>query len=216
MAWKWSSGIVNTIAPGLASFSRADVPDLTGEFLQAPHWVANYFLNSVLRSSYEAPIRQAALGFLRRTDRAFQSYHEARRRTLEYVAGFDPGQPKVRLYYDAVADWEQFALQFQMAVDLFLLLAETPAFVEGDGSPEQRLYDLANAVKHFRGHLKSRKFSHDDVLPLWIDSDGLKSFGLSVSYQEAAGLLRDLSVIADRLQDPKTAAGENEKSGDAG
>lgn len=204
MTVKWSSVILNDIAPGLASFSRAEIPDLTTEFPQAPHWIPNYFLNTIFRGRFVDRVRQAVLGYLRRADRAFRAYHDARRRTVEYVTTFEPGRPKLRLYYDAVADWENFTLQVQMATDLYVFISNSRAFEPGDGSPEQRLYDLANVVKHFRGHLSSRKFSREDVLPLWIDSEGLRSFKLTVTYQEAAGLLRDVSSLANLLQDPRS------------
>jgi hypothetical protein len=119
-----------------------------------------------------------------------------------YVSTFEPGKPKLRLYYDSLNNWEAFALQCQMARDLYLFISKSKAFDQGDGSPEQRLYDLANAVKHFRGHLDSQRFTPADILPMWITRDGLVSINHSVTYAEAAGVLRDLSKLAHLLQDP--------------
>lgn len=62
MAVSWSSVLINRIAPGLAEFSRADVPDLAADFPQAPHWVANCFLNSTLRGQFGDGMRQAVFG----------------------------------------------------------------------------------------------------------------------------------------------------------
>lgn len=128
------------------------------------------------------------------------------------MAGYEPGRPKLRDYYDVLNAWESFVLQAQMATDLYLYIAKEVAFEAGDGSPEQRLYELGNAVKHFRGHLNSKRFTSTDILPLWIDSGGLRSFDIPVRYDEAAGVLRNLASLADMLQDPQTVS---ERSSDS-
>jgi hypothetical protein len=198
----FTDAVVDSMAPGLATFSRAAIPDISAEFPEAPYWIQNYFLNTIVGAQFGDRVKQAALGFLRRADQAFQNYHDARRRTLEYVASFTPGRPKVRLYYDALADWESFVLQAQMATDLYVFLAKTKAFEPGDGSPEQRLYDMANVVKHFRGHISSQRFSSEDLLPVWVGEAGLFAPGIRVTYDEASDVLRAIAKVADVFQNP--------------
>jgi hypothetical protein len=203
MAVMWTSAVVNTIAPGLATFSHAEVPDLTAEFPEAPHWVANYFLNGLFRARYRDRVRQAVLGYLRRVDHAFRAYHEARSDTLEYVSGYQPGRPRAAQYYKAITNWEIFLLQAQMATGLYNQFSSSRAFEQDDGSPEQRLYALANAVKHFCDRIASQRFTSDAILPLWIGAEGLHSFDHSASYVEAAQVLRDLAALANLVQDPR-------------
>ena len=56
MAVRWSSSLINTLAPGLASFSTAEIPDLTSDVAQAEDWVANFFLNSILGQGFAAAL----------------------------------------------------------------------------------------------------------------------------------------------------------------
>ncbi len=41
-----------------------------------------------------------------------------------------------------------------------------------------------------------------DTVPLWINSAGLNSFEITVTFEEAAGVLTDICTLADELQDP--------------
>ena len=134
--------------------------------------------------------------------------------TLQYVASFKPGQPRVRLYYDALDSWETFVLQIQMAIDLHVLMAQDNTFEPSDGSEVQRLYDKANAVKHLRGHIASKRFEPGDLLPLWLAPSGLHSFRHSVSYVEAATVLRDVAFLADKLQSPMDFVAEIASEGE--
>lgn len=83
---KWSSFVLNNfVAPGFTKLSSVDIPDLRGDFTQAPRWLANHLLNSVLRARFNHGIRQLALGYLRRTTSSFAAYHRARDLTLSFV-----------------------------------------------------------------------------------------------------------------------------------
>jgi len=208
MAVTWSASLVNRIAPDLDSFSKAAIPDLSADFLQAPYWLQNYFLNTSFGGRFTGTFEPAVLGYLRRADHAFRAFHRARELTLEYVANFKPGQPRVRLYYDALDEWEMFVLQLQMAVDLRVYMEQENVFEPGDGSEVQRLYDMANAVKHLRGHIASKRFEAGDLLPLWLAPSGLRSFCLSASYLDAATVLRHVAILADKLQNPAAFVAE--------
>lgn len=129
--------------------------------------------------------------------------------TAKYLDGNDPNNPRLALYYDAVASWENLALQVSMAFDLFRWLNDgAGAFKKNDGSPEQRLYTIANQVKHLSSCVESGQCSDADVVPLWLTNTGLNSFGSSVTFNEVTEVVRDLARLADRLQDPLSFAGE--------
>src|SRR5215207_3003430 len=116
----WSSSLLDSVvAPNISKFRVANIPDLIDGFPQAGHWLANHFLNTVLRGSYKEGGRQVALGYLRRAHHAFGAYHHARELTYEYLDGNDPNNPRLRKYYAAIEAWESFALQISMALDLF-------------------------------------------------------------------------------------------------
>ena len=90
-----------------------------------------------------------------------------------------------------------------MAINLFQWLnAGQGAFQKNDGSKEQRLYDMANLVKHTASAVESGQCGDADTVPLWLTNDGLRSFGLFVTYAEASEILIDVSALADDYQDP--------------
>jgi hypothetical protein len=123
--------------------------------------------------------------------------------TLSYLDGNDPHNPRVGRYYNAVAEWEAFAIDVTIACDLFKWLNQDQgAFAKHDGSKEYRLYEIGNRVKHMASCVRSGQCAPDDTLPLWINKLGLNSFGIVVAYDEAADILADICAVADELQDP--------------
>lgn len=211
------------VAPGIASFTLATIPDLSAKFPQAKHWATNYFLNATLRLPWPDRYRQVVVAYLRRASHAYASYCEARQLTLDYLDGNDPLNPRVGQYYDAVAEWETFAIDFTIACDLFKWFnLKQGVFSKNDGSKECRLYQVGNKVKHVASCVDSGQCTADDTLPLWIDTLGLNSFGIVVAYNEVSEALTDICKVAGELQDPLTfvedtkAAEAANKSGDSG
>lgn len=200
----WSSYVLNQfVAPGIVEFTAAEIPDLIPEFAQAPHWLANHFLNSVLRGTYAAGTRQLVLGYVRRAYHAFADYHLARKFTLAYLQGNDPHNPRLTDYYVSVERWEAFAIQLSMSFDILRELGgDTGVFAKNDGSSEQRLYTIANQVKHLASCVRSGQCTATDTVPLWLTNTGLASFGVDVPYTEAAAILRRAAEIAEELYDP--------------
>jgi hypothetical protein len=208
MTIRWSSGVLNKlVSPGYTGFTQATIQDVSGDHPEAQHWLANFFLNSALRGRYKERMQQLVLGFLRRSHHAFIAYHDARKATLDYLQDNDPHHANIRPYYEAVALWENYVLQVSMAIDLYNHISKPDkAFEKNDGSKEQRIYSIANHVKHVGGCVSSGQCTEEDTLPLWLTNDGLSSFGVSASYDEASEVLRDIAKLADLLQDPRGVA----------
>lgn len=204
----WSSVVLNEyVAPGYSDFLHADIRDLREELNEAPHWLANHFLNSVLRARYRPGIRQLALGYLRRVTGAFDAYHRARDLTLAFLKARSENEQPVRQYYAAIDAWEDFFLQGAMALDLFRALnAGEGAFAKNDGSRFERLYTIANQIKHVASCIESGQCTDKDTLAVTMMNDGLTSFGVRVSFAEASSILLELGQLADRVQDPLTPA----------
>ncbi len=211
MTPSWSSGFLNSlVAPEFTMFRAATIPDLTDRHPEAPHWLANFFLNSAVRASFKPPLQQVSLGYLRRASQGFTAYHRARDATLQYLAKYEPHTAPVRPYFEAVALWEEFVLQVAMAIDLYNWLSKPQrAFSKNDGSPEQRLYTMANHVKHVGSCVDSGQCTEQDSLPLWLNNSGLQSFGTSLSFTEASELLSEVASLADVMQGSK-GHGRNE------
>ena len=201
----WSSSLIQEFAPGLPSLTNVEIPDLAERFPQAPHWLGNHVLNSVYSGGFGPIARQIVFATLRRAFHAFEGYHAARQATADCLAARSAGSPSIQAYYQAVALWETFALQTQMAIDLVNWLnSGHNAFAPNDGSREQRLYSIGNHIKHTRGSVVTHAATHDEVLPLWLSNTGLHSFDADVSFAEAAEILADLATIAGQLEDPHT------------
>lgn len=200
---KWNPDLLNEhIAPGFDQFTEAEIPDLRSEFPGSQHWLADYFLNSVLNASFDDPQRQLVLGFLRRTQHSFDAYHSARDLTYSFLAMRDEEDSAVRGYYAAVSEWEWFAVDFSMAVELHNRLFGRRVFEKGDRSAESSLYTIANNVKHIAHSLDVHPEGFPAV-PLWLNNWSLHSYaGVSITYRDAAKVLRGMARLADRLRDP--------------
>lgn len=195
------------LAPGISSFTACDAPDVSAAHPQAPHWLANHFINSVFRGQFRDKYRQFAFNLILRSQVAFSDYHLARTLTLEYLAAGRPDNPASRVYFQAIARWESCLLNFQILVDVLNRLrrdlGDTPVFIEGDGSPEQRAYAIANAIKHFGSDIAAGRISDDVTIPLWLTNPGLATRAHLLSYQELGYLVGEAARAADELQDPK-------------
>ena len=203
MTLRWASAVLNDlIAPDFSAFTHADIPSLSERFPQAPYWLSNYFLNAVGRADYRPPTKQLVLAFLRRAHDAFANYHDAKRATEAYLNGNDPHSGRLTPYYRALTLWEEFALQMSIATDLYRRLSGQKVFEKNDGSKEQRLYDMANRIKHVSTWVGSDEFDEAHVLPLWLSNDGLLSSTSNVTFAEASEVLAGIATIADKLQDP--------------
>lgn len=187
-----------TLAPGISSFTAAEIPDLSAEFPQSRHWMSNHFLNSIFGPRYAGPLRVHLITALLRAQLAFAAYQEARSLSSEYFDGHNPFSPRVRRYFELVGKWETCVHNIQMFIDAFnKFAAPTKAYDPGDNSEEERVCKLSNDIKHL-----GRARTDEHTVPMWLTNTGLQSFGSRVSYQEMATLVRALSGFADRLQHP--------------
>src|SRR3972149_13956 len=191
MTVQWHPDILNKfLAPGLASLDKAEIPDLRPDFPQSPHWVANHFLNNVLRASFRSPYRQYAVNFMYRTQATFRFYHAARDATLAYVARGRPDSPNAGLYCEALSNWEATFFNWAIFLDLFRRLNNQDVFAKNDGSTEARAHSLHNVIKHHAADIQARALTGDDTLPFWMTSDGVRSKTHELSYRELAQLVR--------------------------
>lgn len=200
------------IAPGLSTFASFDAPSLIEQHPEATHWLANHFLNTILGVGYKDKYRQWALNQLFRAEVAFRDYHEARTLTADFLTKNNPGQPAIRAYFKAIARWESCLLNVQIFIDIANKmkkeLGDTPVFVAGDGSRDQRAYAIANTIKHWGGDVAAGRHAEHQTIPLWLTNEGFATRFDRLSVQELAGLVREVAAVADALQHPETFAVE--------
>jgi len=205
MTVQWHPDILNKfLAPGLASFDKAEIPDLRPDFPQWTYWVANHFLNNVLRSRFKSPLRQYAMNFMYRTQATFRFYHEARDATHAYLTKGRPDSPSIGHYCKALATWESTFLNWAICLDLIKRLnSNQNVFVKNDGSREERAYSLHITIKHHAEDIRALTLTGDDTLPFWMTSKGVRSKIHELSYGELAELVRDVAKLAEELQDAR-------------
>jgi hypothetical protein len=79
MAISYNTGLLDRyIAPGISTLTLCGAPDITSAHPEAPHWMANHFLNSAFRGTFKNKFRQYAVNQILRAQVAFADYHEAR------------------------------------------------------------------------------------------------------------------------------------------
>jgi hypothetical protein len=190
------------LAPGIAEFSSADIPDLRVSHPEAEHWMSNHFLNNIYRDAFIGKTRQFVVNLLCRAQAQFTQYDHARDTTLEYLSRSSVHSPVPRLYFAAIVQWETCFLSYQMFVDVLVKMGgRKRMFQPNDGSEEQRAYDVANAIKHWAGVISGNQHHDDDTIPLWLTNDGFQTKALSLTYSELGAITNEVAKTANELQD---------------
>ena len=199
----FSSAILDRhIAPGVSTFNKAEIPDMTSWSKESAHWIANYFLNASISGDFSPPMNAYAYNFLRRTQYAFSEHELPRGSTLAFVLG---GSKSPRGYADALFHWETFLGQTWHAFAILVTAFQGKAFEKNDGSMEQRLNALYNQMKHVESRIDNAQMLPGATVPVWLDNDGLRSIDAHLSYGETANALKELAKFADALSNPNTA-----------
>lgn len=190
------------IAPGVSQFTSADITDMSTHFKESPHWIANFFLNSVFSATYKPPMHAYTYNFLRRAQYAFSEHNSARESTLSFITS---GGQSVKRYADALFHWECFLGQSWHAYALLVAAFQGRALEKGDGSVEQRLNALYNQMKHVESRIENGQMLTGATVPVWLDNAGLRSIDTTLTFRETAEVLKDLGKYADALANPMIA-----------
>lgn len=203
MAVQFSSEIVDRhIAPGVSSFTTAEIPDMSTWAKESPHWIAHFFLNSAFTAAFKPPMNAFAFNFLRRAQFAFLEHRHARSMTLDFLSG---GGQLATTYCAALHHWESFLGQAWHGYAILLKAFQGTAFKKGDGSLEERLNHFYNVMKHTESRIENEQILPGATVPVWLANDGLRSVDAVLTYRETAEVLEQLAVWANALMDPRTA-----------
>lgn len=201
---QFSTELLNrNVAPGIAEFDRADIPDLRSDFPEAEHWLSNHFLNTLFGPNYTGQFRQYAINMLSRAQVQFSLFHQAREATREYLEKSTIHNPSVRRYYAAIFLWESCFLNLQMFIDIYTKAVGKKAFEPFDGSDDQRAYDIANNIKHWAALVKSNKHSDEHTIPMWMSNTGFHTYAHSLTYAELVAITTEVAKAANNLQNPR-------------
>jgi hypothetical protein len=81
-----------------------------------------------------------------------------------------------------------------------------PIFVDGDGSPEQRAYGIANSIKHWGSDLARGRHLDEHTVPLWLSNAGFETRANKLTFQELGELVEGVALLANDVQDPASLA----------
>lgn len=198
----FSSDVMETfIAPGISAFDHAEIPDMSHFHKDSTHWIANFFLNSVLRGSYKPPYNAYLFNYFRRAEAAFREHELARAATLEFLS--NKTNPSIRCYALALFHWEIFLGQSWHAYKLLQKpLNIQKLYAKGSGTLEERLNNLYNSMKHVESFIDNNQMPPGATVPVWLTNDGLISVDESLTFAETAEVLREIAKWADVFADP--------------
>lgn len=190
------------IAPNASSFTRAEIPDMSAYDKESSHWVANFFLNSMLRAEWKPPFNAYMYNYLRRAEAAFREHQAARSETLLFI---ESGRQSTKKYTAALFHWETFLGQSWHAYKTLQKSFEVELYKSGEGSVEERLNALYNQMKHVESRIESKQILEGATVPVWLTNDGLVSVDSALTFSETGEVLKDLAKWANILQDPLSA-----------
>jgi len=200
------------LAPEIAEFTEAQIPEIRSGFPELDHWIANYFLNSVFGPNYEGKWRIYALNLIFRGQNCIYAYEDARELTEEFLQKTRPGRPPIGLYFRTLSKWEQSFYNLKTSIDLFKAMNDgVGVFAKGDGSVFEKAYYLANIIKHYEKDVSAIPDSliasgllpanegEPHALPMWLTNEGFSSPTMGLSFTEYAGVVRDIATLCDKL-----------------
>lgn len=203
MVAKFSSHILDAhIAPGVSTFTVAEIPNMTSHSKESAHWIANFFLNSAFNGSFAPPMNAYAYNFLRRAQYAFSEHELARESTILFVGG--GGQSPTK-YAKALFHWENFLGQAWHAFAILVTAWDGKAFDKNDGSIEQRLNSLYNQMKHVESRIDNAQMLPGATVPVWLENEGLRSVDANLTFTETGEVLMEIAKYADALSNPISA-----------
>jgi hypothetical protein len=192
------------VATGISEFTAAEIPDMSATHPESRHWIYNYILNSVLRGAVQSVEREYRFNFLRRAMTAFEEHALARQTTLEFVTS---DRQSYSPYFAAIHHWEQYlAASWHALVTLAKIGGQKHVFEKGDGSWEERVNGLYNAMKHVESRIENGQMPPLGTLPVWLCNDGLSSTDAALSFAETGTVLQTVGDWAHILEDPITTA----------
>lgn len=202
---KFGDEILNSLAPELAHFTAAEIPEVEAEFPSCRVWMSNYFRYTLLTSKrYTEEARPHHVTFLLRAQSLFRNYSRAKRSTEEFLASLAPNNPPIDKYFAALNDWEHTVLDWGIAIESYNEFGMGKAIDNKSERDkfESATYRLYNTIKHWSPNFAQQRRPGDTV-PVWLVTGGLASRAApTVPFSELARLVHDVGRVANEVQAP--------------
>ncbi len=177
------------IAPGIAQIERQTIPTIQKKIDPDPlQFVITSMLISIPKSH-----RVRAFNFIRRSSDAIAEYRRGRR---AYHRFFDERLPHI--YLQALHHFESCLACAYQGHELLFGMTGQPFFDNAKGGRAElnyRMQRLYNSSKHTEGFVKSSAFAGDTVT-MWISNAGLETRKETMSFDELAHIISDMSFAA--------------------
>jgi hypothetical protein len=202
VGWAWSAAHLDRwLAPGISQFTTANIPDLRGGFPGVYEWLTVFFSGNTFRKQLPDLSKQKGINFIQKTQTAFRAYHAGRARTLEYLDGIDTRnpQPRIQLYFEALEMWEWAFQNFSVCVSIANTLPGIKFFDKYSRSADERAHGIAEDVRHVDARIANGELAGEGTIALWLTNGGFQSVRHVLSYEEFAGVIRDILKVAEDM-----------------
>jgi hypothetical protein len=191
----------NYIAYKLSELTQCHAPQLKDD----AKWLNAFILTSVFRVQLPAKTRAYVFNFLRRTEGATSAYRAALSEIHEYL---NTPRNVISPYFRALSHIEICIAQCYQAYELLSRASGEPIYVQGDGSPEERLQIIYADSKHMDHMIAGDKLPEEATAGVWITNTGIASARGMLTFAELHGILSNMHSLAERLSvlKPRTSA----------
>lgn len=205
MAFTWNPSLLNRIiAPGIADFTGADIPDLAYMAPITVEWLQTDKLFQLYEKHFTGQSRQYAVTLLHRAYACWTIFEQARASSLQYLSQSGHHNPRTALYYTALTQWESCLLTQQNYSDTLTKLHNGHRnFEPGDNTAGCRAYRMAVAIQTWSTPSRRLSLTDQDTVPLWLSNAGLHTRGISLTFRELARLVEEDCITADMTCSPE-------------
>jgi hypothetical protein len=111
-------------------------------------------------------------------------------------------------YFRALSHIEICIAQCYQAYELLARASGESIYVQGDGSPEERLQIIYVDSKHMDHMIAGDKLPEEATAGVWITNTGIASARGTLTFAELHGILSNMRSLAERLSvlEPRTSA----------
>jgi hypothetical protein len=191
----------NFVAQDLSQLTECQAVPVAPEFPDCSSWLSSFVLNWILHISLSKEKAALAFALIRRAEGAVVDYEEARELLTDIVGG----KRNISLYFRCLRRFESSVGMLYQSLDFARKALGVKLFIQGDGSPYERLNQIYNNSRH----------SNPEALPagqlhaVWIKNDGLYTDGANLTFAELRDLILDIGRIAEKLAKGEVPAEPN-------
>ena len=175
------------ISAKAAAVTSCGASDMRAAVPESAHWLSNFGLTVIFHDFPPATMRPFVINFIRRIHAAFLEYDLARQEVLKLVKD---GNGRWSPYFAALTHFEVSVSQLYIALDSVRKHSKHNFFTTGDGSFEENLNLIYNAIKHSIAETE---------LPVWFSDNSLACSRAEVTFAEIEDFMFKMAGVVKGL-----------------